>query len=67
MLVPRMLDDSFKLTIDKIYGNDFDITDGGTNFDRKDINYETYINNQKLGIYPVVNYKDDENMWQYIG
>lgn len=67
MLIPRMLDDSFKLTIDKIYGNDFDITDRGTDFDRNDINYETYLNNQKPGIYPVVNYKDDENMWQYIG
>lgn len=67
MLVPRMLDDCFKLTIDKIYGNNFINNVGETDFDRNDLNYETYINNQKSGVYPVINYKDNVNMWQYLG
>ena len=57
MLVPRMIDDALKLTIDKefetIYKNDENVN-------------EEHECNQKKSKYEVEGYSSDENMWQKI-
>ena len=53
MLVPRMIDDAFRLTIDKMFEN------GKNNGN----DYSNYLNKSKFS---VDGYSDEENMWQKI-
>ena len=53
MLVPRMIDDAFRLTIDKMFEN-------GKN------NGNDYSNNLNKSKFSVDGYSDEENMWQKI-
>ena len=58
MLVPRMIDDLFRLTIDKIFQTKFD-----------ENVFEIKKNGEKKYVSPfkVTGYDDDENLWENIG
>jgi len=55
MLVPRMLDDAFRLTIDKVF------TPSSKNCKAADI-----LKNEANKEFPVTGYTKDENLWEYI-
>lgn len=50
ILLPRMIDDSFRLTIDEVF----------------ETNYHNNSSNNYKSPYPVNNYDDHENMWMLI-
>ena len=54
MLVPRMIDDAFRLTIDKVFDN---VKNNNGNSDMLDKNKSKFS---------VEGYTDEENMWQKI-
>ena len=58
MLVPRMIDDLFRLTIDKIYK---------TKFDENVLKYEKKGEIKYVSPFKVNGYDDDENLWENIG
>ena len=58
MLVPRMIDDLFRLTIDKIYK---------TKFDENVLKYEKKGEIKYVSPFKVDGYDDDENLWENIG
>ena len=54
--VPRMIDDAFKLTIDKVFGNG----------EKEGIVDEIGEEKLKQKTFPMVGHVDDENLWDLI-
>jgi hypothetical protein len=52
MLIPRMLDDTFRLTLDQVW-------------EPKYVNVENNLSEYNSP-YPVTGYRDNENMWEYL-
>jgi len=51
-LIPRMLDDAFRITLDVIFNTKY--------------SEETYINDKYVSRFKIEDYDDDENLWDYI-
>ena len=77
MLVARMVNDIFKLTLDVIFPRPYQWTTAGYKNDQdvkteevkmiSKLDYFEYINQQGQGKYPVAGYPDNQNMWEFMG
>jgi len=51
-LIPRMLDNAFRLTLDVLFNTSYTIS--------------TFSNGKYISPFPMDNYSDDENLWEFI-
>lgn len=62
-LIPRMLNDAMKLTVDEVFGR-------GHGENRGNLLTQSQVqpsSAQQLGVFPVAGYPDNENMWECLG
>ena len=60
-LIPRMLDDAFKLTIDQLFPEPKSLRVGDL------LTSHLRSSKRRLPVYPVTNYVDDDNLWRSLG
>ena len=60
-LIPRMMDDAFRLTIDIIYNTEYDFVNNNNNG-----NYNNNNKNQYNSLFELEGYSNQENLWEML-